>query len=61
MVGAVVFEPSDDTDHLVDSWLNRLMPWEQRSVYIMTLGVIDELRSRGLAPKLLQKVIEFTA
>lgn len=30
------------------------------AVYVMTLGVIDEMRSKGLARRLLDKIIEFT-
>jgi ribosomal protein S18 acetylase RimI-like enzyme len=58
IVGAVVFESSDDSDHLDDGWFNRMVLWQDRSLYIMTLGVIDEMRSRGLAKKLLDKIIE---
>ena len=30
------------------------------AVYVMTLGVIDEMRSKGLAKRLLNKIVEFT-
>ena len=30
------------------------------AVYIMTLGVIDEMRSKGLAKKLLNELINYT-
>jgi ribosomal protein S18 acetylase RimI-like enzyme len=49
-----------ETDHLVDSWLSRMLGLRHNAVYVMTLGVIDEMRSKGLARRLLDKIIEFT-
>jgi ribosomal protein S18 acetylase RimI-like enzyme len=59
IVGAVVFEVTGETDHLVDNWVSRMLGLKHNAVYIMTLGVIDEMRSKGIAKRLLDKIIEF--
>jgi ribosomal protein S18 acetylase RimI-like enzyme len=34
---------------------------KENAIYIMTLGVIDEMRSRGLAKKLLDEMLHYTS
>jgi ribosomal protein S18 acetylase RimI-like enzyme len=38
-----------------------MLAYSLNSVYIMTLGVVDELRSTGLARRLLQELYNFIA
>lgn len=53
IVGAVVFEITSETEDLESNWLNRIFIEEENAIYVMTLGVVDELRSTGLAKRLL--------
>jgi len=59
IVGAVVFEFSTDSEDVNASWIKRTFSSEYNSLYIMTLGVVDELRSSGLAKRLLDQTITF--
>lgn len=34
--------------------------WKGNAIYVMTLGVVDELRSSGLANRLLRQMISYT-
>ncbi len=34
--------------------------WKGNAIYVMTLGVVDELRSSGLANRLLKQMISYT-
>lgn len=53
IVGAVVFEVTSESEELDGGWFNRIFLSEENTLYIMTLGVVDELRSTGLAKLLL--------
>jgi ribosomal protein S18 acetylase RimI-like enzyme len=61
IAGAIVFEVTSETDHLVDGWVSRLLSLKNNAIYVMTLGVIDEMRSKGLARRLLDQIFQFSA
>lgn len=60
IAGAIVFELTSESDHLVDGWVSRMLSLKSNAIYVMTLGVIDEMRSKGLARRLLDQIIEYT-
>ena len=59
IVGAVIFEYSYDSEDLEVGWWSQVFTPEANSLYIMTLGVVDELRSTGLAKRLLEQTLIF--
>lgn len=40
--------------------MSRMLSLKNNALYIMTLGVIDEMRSKGVAKRLLEEAFQFT-
>ena len=57
IVGAVIFESNFQIQDVQASLYTRLFSNQSNCLYIMTLGVVDQLRSTGLAKRLLEQTI----